>query len=90
MKPVIINEYKDYPKELNIFSNILYKNISDIKFKDLKGTGYIVNTLESSLYSFFKTNNYKQSIKKAISIGIDTDTIASITGGLAGLYYGFD
>ena len=45
--------------------------------------------LESSLNSFLSSKNYKQAIISSIIIGEDADTIASITGGLAGLYYGY-
>ena len=27
---------------------------------------------------------------KAVNLGLDTDTIAALAGGLAGLYYGYD
>ena len=90
MKPIILNEYEaKHPEEISKYKNILEKNIFDINFDDLKGTGYIVDTLESSLYSFMTTNNYKECIKKAISIGVDTDTIACIAGGLSGANYGY-
>lgn len=90
MQESITTEYKDYKLELDKFAKILNRNICDINFSELSGTGYILDSLESSLYSFMTTNNYKKSIETAISIGIDTDTIACICGGLSGLYYGFD
>ena len=37
-----------------------------------------------------KKNNYKNAIYTAIMFGDDTDTVASITGGICGLYYGYD
>ena len=33
-------------------------------------------------------DDYKSSIFKAINLGGDTDTIAAITGGLSGTFYG--
>ncbi|MGN6713341.1 ADP-ribosylglycohydrolase family protein [Anaerocolumna jejuensis] len=37
-----------------------------------------------------KSDNYKDTVLKAVNLGGDTDTIAAIAGGLAGIYYGFD
>lgn len=87
---VIKSYYKEYELELKLFENILNKDISKINKDELSGSGYVVSTLESSLYSFLTSKNYKDSIYKAILIGEDTDTIASITGGLSGLYYGYE
>lgn len=89
MKPAIINYYKEYNKELNAFHNILYQNILNIDKNELSGSGYVIHTLESTLYSFLSTKNFKRAIYTAILLGDDTDTVASITGGLAGLYYGY-
>lgn len=90
MQKTIINEFKDYESILNDYSNILYKNISEISPLKLSGSGYIVTTLESSLYAFMTAKNYKDSLYRGIQFGEDTDTIACITGGLSGLYFGYN
>jgi len=46
--------------------------------------------LEASIWCFLNTDNYKDAVLKAVNLGGDTDTIAAITGGLAGLYYGIE
>ena len=38
----------------------------------------------------FNSTNYKEAVLKAVNLGDDTDTVAAICGGLAGIYYGFD
>ena len=38
--------------------------------------------------AFFESNDFEDSIRNAISIGGDSDTIACITGSIAGAYYG--
>ena len=40
-----------------------------------------------ALEAFFESNSYESAIRKAISIGGDSDTIACITGGIAQAYY---
>jgi len=54
----------------------------------IKSTGYVVDTLEAVLWSFFHTNSYKEAIIEAVRLGYDTDTIAALTGALAGIKYG--
>ena len=90
MKATIIDYYKEYDLELKSFHNILYKDILDINKDELSGSGYVIHTLESALYSFLSTKNFKQAIYNAILLGDDTDTVASITGGISGLYYGYN
>ena len=40
-----------------------------------------------ALESFFESSSYETAIRKAISIGGDSDTIACMTGGIAEAYY---
>ena len=44
--------------------------------------------LEAVLYCLLETENYRDAVLKAVNLGHDTDTVAAITGGLAGIYYG--
>lgn len=55
---------------------------------EIRSTGYVVDTLEAALWCFLNTENYKDCVLKAVNLGGDTDTIASVAGGLAGTYYG--
>lgn len=90
MKNIILEKYSDYKEELKLYSRILNNNIYEYNEDTFTGRGYIVDTLETSIYSFINSKNYVDSIKTAISFGEDTDTIACIAGGLSGLYYGYD
>ena len=47
-------------------------------------------TVPQALYIFSISNDFEDCIRKAISIGGDTDTIACIAGSLAEAYYGID
>lgn len=57
---------------------------------DIKSSGYVIDTLEASLWCFLTTNNFKNCILTAVNLGDDADTVAAIAGALAGLYYGYD
>ena len=59
-------------------------------FDVYEGRSYVIKTLEAVLYCLLETTNYKDAVLKAVNLGRDTDTVAAITGGLAGIYYGFD
>lgn len=64
--------------------------IFHIDSSGIQSTGYVVYTLEAALWSFIHNDNYKDTILSAVNLGSDTDTIAALTGALAGLYYGYD
>jgi ADP-ribosylglycohydrolase len=49
-----------------------------------------LHTLEASIWCLITTNSYKEAVLKAVNLGYDTDTTAAVTGGLAGLLYGYE
>lgn len=51
------------------------------------GTGYVVDSIRSTLYLLKAYKSYGDVIKGAISLGNDTDTTAAIAGGLAAVAY---
>jgi ADP-ribosyl-[dinitrogen reductase] hydrolase len=54
---------------------------------EIRGNGYVVSSLRAAKWaSDFPT--YEETVKKAISLGEDTDTTACIAGGIAGLKHG--
>ncbi len=84
-------DYTDFTEEIvNKYERILKKDISKYKLEEIKSTGYVVDTLEATLWIFMNTKTYNEAIIGAINLGEDTDTIGACTGGLAGIYYGID
>lgn len=55
---------------------------------EIKGTGYVVDSLEAALYCFWHTASYKQAVLAAANLGDDADTTAAVCGQIAGAYYG--
>lgn len=76
--------------EFIYFNKILTGEIDKLKREKIKSSGYVVDTLEAAFWSFMTTSDYKEAILTAINLGEDTDTVGAITGGLAGLFYGYD
>lgn len=44
-------------------------------------------TVPAAIISFLDSSNYEDAIRKAISLGGDSDTLVCITGGIAQAYY---
>lgn len=66
------------------------KDMFKVDERDIKSSGYVVDSLEASLWCLYHSKGYKNAVCSAVSLGEDTDTIGAITGSLAGLYYGLD
>lgn len=52
--------------------------------------GYVVNTFNWSLYALLNTSSFEEAVQMAVNFGFDADTTGAVTGGLAGIYYGYD
>ena len=76
--------------EISLFDRLLKKDISELAEHEILSSGYVLHSLEASIWCLLTTANYKDASLKAVNLGEDTDTTAAITGGLAGLLYGFD
>lgn len=72
------------------YSKILKSEIDKYKLDEIKSTGYVVDTLEATLWTLLTTDSYDSAVIKAINLGNDTDTVGACVGGLAGIYYGLD
>jgi ADP-ribosylglycohydrolase len=75
---------------LGKFDRILQTDISALPESAIRSGGFVIDTLEASLWCFLTTATYRDAVLKAVNLGNDTDTTAAVTGALAGLYYGAD
>jgi ADP-ribosylglycohydrolase len=91
MKDVVVEYYSKHPyvTELNNFARILENDISEFPEDSINSNGYVVDTLEASLWCFLNANSYADAVLTAVNLGNDTDTTGAVAGGLAGIYYGF-
>lgn len=62
--------------------------LEDLSRDEIKSTGYVVDTLEAALWCVLKTDSYRDCVLTAVNLGEDTDTVAAVAGGLAGIAYG--
>jgi ADP-ribosyl-[dinitrogen reductase] hydrolase len=76
--------------ELYKFERILNNNIYDYEEAKISSSGYVLHSLEASLWCLLNSESYSEAVLKAVNLGEDTDTTGAITGGIAGIYYGFE
>jgi ADP-ribosyl-[dinitrogen reductase] hydrolase len=76
------------PEELKLFSRILSGTLGNEIEESIQSSGYVLHTLEASIWCFLNSNSYSDAVLKGVNLGGDTDTTGCVTGALAGLYYG--
>ncbi len=57
---------------------------------EIRGSGYVVESLEAALWCFWRTGSYREAILCAANLGDDADTTAAVCGQIAGAYYGIE
>ncbi|WP_312819757.1 ADP-ribosylglycohydrolase family protein [Kaistella carnis] len=88
--PDFLNSLSIDQYEISFFNRLLKDDISELAEHEISSSGYVLHSLEASIWCLLTTDNYKEATLKAVNLGEDTDTTAAITGGLAGLLYSFD
>lgn len=63
-------------------------NVGTMKRKEISGSGFVLHTLTAALWCLLKTTSYRECIMTAAGLGLDTDTVGAVAGGLAGIIYG--
>jgi ADP-ribosylglycohydrolase len=76
--------------EQKVFDRILLTDISVYPESEIFSSGYVLHSLEASLWCLLTSNTYEETVLKAVNLGKDTDTTGAIAGGLAGLLYGYE
>ena len=74
-----ITDLADFQNENDIASNIVRKHKFDATCQV---------TVPEAIIAFLESTDYEDAIEKALLIGGDSDTIACMTGSIAGAYYG--
>ena len=85
-------------EEMNKFHRILELKVGEydidplhtLEEEEISSSGYVLSSLEASLWCFLNSESYSEAVLKAVNLGEDTDTTGAITGGIAGIYYGFE
>jgi ADP-ribosyl-[dinitrogen reductase] hydrolase len=54
----------------------------------VQGSGWVVKSLEASLWAFHDADTFEEAVLKAVNLGDDADPTGAICGQLAGAYWG--
>ncbi|AFZ27334.1 ADP-ribosylglycohydrolase [Cylindrospermum stagnale PCC 7417] len=85
-----IYSHREYLLEKPHFDKVFSGEIAQLPVEEINSGGYVIHTLEASLWCLLNTSDYAEAVLKAVNLGGDTDTTAAVTGGLAGIYYGVE
>jgi ADP-ribosyl-[dinitrogen reductase] hydrolase len=85
-----IYSVREFLLEKPHFGRIFSGEIAKLPIEEINSGGYVIDTLESSLWCLLNSSSYSEAVLKAVNLGGDTDTTAAVTGGLAGIYYGVE
>ena len=81
--------------EIEKFHHLLVNPIGDYEIKpiyeyseeEISSSGYVLHTLEASIWCLLNSKTYSETVLKAVNLGEDTDTTGAVVGGLAGILY---
>lgn len=71
-------------------ANVLNGSYKDRQPPQIRGTGYVIDSLEAALWAFYRSESFREGALCAANLGEDADTTAAIYGQLAGAYYGVE
>jgi len=77
-------------REYSHFSPLLNPGLASASETTIESSGYVLHTLEASLWCLLTTSSFSECVLKAVNLGDDTDTTGCVAGGLAGIHYGLD
>ncbi len=55
---------------------------------EISSSGYVIDTLEAAIWSVARTADFRSAVLLAANLADDADTVAAVTGQLAGALYG--
>lgn len=89
IKTLLKSESREVQKTVEkAYKRVLDGKINKEKYENIKSSGYVVDTLEAVIWTILNSNDYSESVLKAVNLGDDTDTVGALAGGIAGIIYG--
>lgn len=88
-KALKLEEHSGLGQELRSYSRLLGGSLAELGEDEIRSSGYVVDTLEAALWSLLTSRDFKETVLKAVNLGLDTDSVGAVAGGLAGVCYGF-
>lgn len=85
-----IQQFTNTHSVIGEFNRLLKSDIFNLSEESIRSSGYVIDTLEASIWCIMTTSDYKAAVLQAVNFGEDTDTTGAVTGGLAGILYGYE
>ncbi len=70
------------------FAELVSGRIASMGEDEIRGSGYVVNTLKASVWCLMKSDSFSEATLRAVNLGEDTDTTGAVAGSLAGIQFG--
>ena len=83
------NRYAESP-EYDTYAKLFSDDFAKTPVNEIKSSGYVLDTLEAAVWCLLTTDSYESCVLKAVNLGMDTDTVGAVAGGLAGALYGYE
>ena len=83
-----VNDYWETQPLVEEIDQIARGSFKEKQPPEIKGTGYVVDSLEAALWSLYHSETFAGGCLLAVNLGDDADTTGAVYGQLAGAYYG--
>ncbi|MDR2108297.1 MAG: ADP-ribosylglycohydrolase family protein [Coriobacteriales bacterium] len=77
----------EYAGEVALFAELAEPGFLQTPEASIGSRGYVVDTLRTALWCFWRQRGYRDTVLAAVNLGGDSDTNAAVAGGLAGVWY---
>lgn len=82
------SDYSAFSEEsIQVYQRILSGELPALPEERISSSGYVVDSLEASMWSVLNSDSFSSAVLRAINLGGDTDTIGALTGSIAGAIY---
>lgn len=86
---VTVQSFRDRPLAPNV-RQIASGSFIDSEPPRIRGSGYVIHTLEAALWAFHTTDDFRSGALKVVNLGEDADTTGAVYGQIAGAFYGVE
>jgi ADP-ribosylglycohydrolase len=85
-----VNDYFDKEPLCDEIKEVASGSFKTKQPPEIKGTGFVVESLEAALWAFYNADNFREGALKAVNLGNDADTTGAVYGQIAGAYCGIE
>lgn len=82
-------KFKDEAAPFARLTGCTYEQFRGLPEDDVWSGGYVMETLEASLWCLFNHDNFRDTVLHAVNLGYDADTTGAVAGAAAGIVYGW-